>query len=69
MPTELCGEPHPDLTSVICDKALPCWGRHSNAKHHVNWPGRKLPTRKAASQLDVVEIALRSGRVHLRDQR
>lgn len=59
MPTELCGELHPTLPGVACDKPQPCWTRHANVKHHLNWAGRQLPSRRP--RVDIVEIALKSG--------
>lgn len=39
----LCSAPHPEQTSVLCDKKAPCYGFHANAGARLTWKGNPLP--------------------------
>jgi hypothetical protein len=42
----VCSVPHSENPSVLCDKTLPCFGLHANARKHLTWPGNPLPVRQ-----------------------
>jgi hypothetical protein len=44
----LCGDPHPELEGVQCDKGTPCWGYHANARARAVWEGVPLPPTETA---------------------
>lgn len=41
-----CSTPHPERPDVLCDKGVPCFGFHANARARMTWPGNPLPPRE-----------------------
>ncbi len=65
----LCSESHPTRSDVTCDKGVPCFGVHANAREKLTWPGNPLPARpepekkgRGTRKADLALIAQRARR-------
>jgi len=64
----LCSESHPTRSDVKCDKGVPCFGLHANAREGLTWPGNPLPVRqepekgRKSRKADLALIAQRARR-------
>lgn len=58
---ETCGSVHPEQHEVVCDKHLPCFGKHSSVAHQTSWDGRPVPNRKSRT-IEMTRIANESSR-------